>query len=112
MSGHKPFSILRDGFSEERKKRIEEEKEKLILEMESQTSAYSVYKDLKHRILIQWSEKENCYLVFLPDFSKEKKWFACGDSYEEALKNGLEQMRELILKAEHNDELPPPVPEI
>jgi antitoxin HicB len=33
---------------------------------------------LKYRVLIQWSEEDNCYLVSLPDLSKNQIWVTHG----------------------------------
>ena len=68
--------------------------------------------NLKYRIIIQWSDENNCFLVSLPDLSKEQKWVTHGDSYEEALKNGLEVMEELIYIAETDGVKLPPIPQL
>ncbi len=67
---------------------------------------------LKYRILIQWSEEDNCYLVSLPDLSQKQKWVTHGDTYQEALENGLELMEELIYIAEMDGQTLPSVPEL
>ena len=43
--------------------------------------------DLKYRILIQWSNEDNCFLVALPDFKEEQQWVTHGETYEEAVIN-------------------------
>ena len=68
---------------------------------------------LKYRIIIQWSEEDNCYLVALPDFPSETQiWVTHGDTYEEALKHGLEVMEELILIAQDENKPLPEVPQL
>jgi antitoxin HicB len=68
---------------------------------------------LKYRVVIQWSEEDNCYLVALPDFpAKTQIWITHGDTYEEALKHGLEVMEELILIAQEESKPLPKVPEL
>lgn len=66
---------------------------------------------MKYRILIQWSDEDNCYLVSLPDLSQKQVWVTHGDTYEEALKHGLEVMEELILIAQEEGTLPQ-IPEL
>lgn len=61
---------------------------------------------MKYRILIQWSDEDNCYLVSLPDLSQKQVWVTHGDTYEEALKHGLEVMEELMLIAKEEGTLP------
>jgi len=69
--------------------------------------------NLKYRILIQWSDEDNCYLVALPDFPSEiQTWVTHGDTYEEALKHGLEVMEELILIAQDEGKPLPKVPQL
>ena len=67
---------------------------------------------MKYRVLIQWSDEDNCYLVSLPDLSQKQVWVTHGDTYEEALKHGLEVMEELILVAEAEEKPLPKIPEL
>lgn len=46
-------------------------------------------------MLIQWSEKDNCYLVCLPDFPGQQ-WRTHGKTYTEAVANGVEVLELLI----------------
>ncbi len=46
-------------------------------------------KKLKYRIVIQWSDEDNCYLVGLPDFPGQK-WRTHGNTYAESVKNAEE----------------------
>ena len=63
---------------------------------------------LKYRIVIQWSDEDNCYLVSLPDFPGQQ-WRTHGDTYAEAVKNGEEVLESLIeVYRELGEPLPQP----
>ncbi|MBE9116228.1 type II toxin-antitoxin system HicB family antitoxin [Lusitaniella coriacea LEGE 07157] len=63
---------------------------------------------LKYPMVIQWSEEDNCFLVGFPDFPGQK-WRSHGDSYEEAVANGIEALESLIISYEAVSEpLPKP----
>jgi len=65
-------------------------------------------KKLKYRIVIQWSDEDNCYLVGLPDFPGQK-WRTHGNTYAESVKNAeevLESLMELYQKL--GESLPEP----
>ena len=65
---------------------------------------------LKYRILIQWSNEDNCFLVALPDFKDEQQWVTHGETYEEAFQNALEVMDLLIeIYREKGKSLPMPL---
>lgn len=52
----------------------------------------------KYQITIAWSNEDNCYLAYLPDFANEiMQPVTHGDNYQDALNSGLEVMDELIL---------------
>jgi len=52
----------------------------------------------KYQITIVWSQEDECYLVSIPDFADEiMQPVSHGNTYQEALQNGLEVMEELIL---------------
>lgn len=52
----------------------------------------------KYQITIAWSQEDECYLAYLPDFAEEvMQPVTHGDTYQEALQHGLEVMEELIL---------------
>jgi antitoxin HicB len=57
--------------------------------------------------VIQWSEKDDCFLVSLPDFPCQK-WRSHGHTYEEAVRNGKEALESLIISYQSDGE---PVPE-
>jgi antitoxin HicB len=53
----------------------------------------------KYQITIAWSQEDNCYLVYLPDFTDEiMQPVSHGNTYQEALQHGLEVMEELIVQ--------------
>ncbi|MDJ0797319.1 MAG: type II toxin-antitoxin system HicB family antitoxin [Calothrix sp. MO_167.B12] len=62
----------------------------------------------KYQMLIQWSEGDNCFLVGFPDFPGQL-WRTHGDSYSEAVNNGIEALESLIMAYEATgEELPKP----
>ena len=53
----------------------------------------------KYQITIAWSQEDECYLAYLPDFADEiMQPVTYGDTYQLALQNGLDVMEELILQ--------------
>ncbi len=62
---------------------------------------------MKYTIIIQWSEEDNCFVVFLPEFKNEMQPITHGETYEEALKNGKEVL-ELIVEEYQEDGKPLP----
>jgi predicted RNase H-like HicB family nuclease len=66
---------------------------------------------MKYSITIQWSEEDNCFVVFLPEFKDVMQPVTHGDTYEEALKNAQEVLELLIESALNNNE-PLPKPNI
>jgi predicted RNase H-like HicB family nuclease len=65
---------------------------------------------MKYTIVLQWSDEDNCFVVFLPEFSKNvMQPVTHGETYEEALKNGQEVL-ELIMEEYQEDgkDLPQP----
>ncbi len=62
----------------------------------------------KYQMLIQWSLEDNCFLVGFPDFTGQR-WRTHGDTYEEAVANGIEALESLIMAYEAtNEPLPQP----
>lgn len=51
---------------------------------------------MKYTIVIQWSDEDKCYIVFLPEFEDVMQPCTHGDTYEEALKNAKEVIEMLI----------------
>jgi hypothetical protein len=54
---------------------------------------------MKYTITIQWSDEDNCFVVFLPEFEDVMQPVTHGDTYEEALKNAQEVLELLIESA-------------
>ena len=45
---------------------------------------------MKYTIVIQWSDKDNCFVVFLPEFETVMQPVTHGETYEEAFQNAQE----------------------
>lgn len=76
--------------------------------MQLKPSESSKTDQLKYRMLIQWSEEDQCFLVNLPDFPGQR-WRTHGSTYEEAVANGKEAIDSLILAYQADGEsLPEP----
>lgn len=45
---------------------------------------------MKYTIVIQWSDKDNCFVVFLPEFETVMQPVTHGEIYEEAFQNAQE----------------------
>lgn len=64
--------------------------------------------NLKYQMLIQWSEEDKCFLVGFPDFPGQQ-WRTHGDTYQEAVVNGIEALEALAAAYEATGEsLPRP----
>ena len=61
---------------------------------------------LKYQIVIQWSEEDDCFLVGFPDFPGQQ-WRTHGDTYEEAVTQGIEALESLVIAYEASGELLP-----
>jgi predicted RNase H-like HicB family nuclease len=59
---------------------------------------------MKYSITIQWSDEDNCFVVFLPEFKDVMQPVTHGDTYEEALKNAQEVLELMIKSALNNNE--------
>lgn len=64
----------------------------------------------KYRMIIAWSDEDQCYLVSLPEFPGHP-WRTHGDTYEEAARNGIEVIESLVLAYETTGE-PLPMPHL
>jgi antitoxin HicB len=63
---------------------------------------------LKYQLVIQWSEKDDSFLVGFPDFVGQQ-WRTHGETYEEAVINGIEVLESLVIAYEATGEtLPEP----
>ena len=49
---------------------------------------------LNYSIVIQWSKKDNCFVVTLPEWGELCQTY--GDTYEEALRNGKEVLQLMV----------------
>lgn len=66
----------------------------------------------KYRINIIWSEKNECYLVELPEFTNQvQQFFTHGDTYEEALNNAQEVL-DLLIEDYQAEGKPLPQPQV
>ena len=65
---------------------------------------------MKYTIVIQWSDEDNCFVVFLPEFSQNvMQPVTHGETYEEALKNGQEVLQSIMEEyQEEGKDLPQP----
>ncbi|MGD1897215.1 MAG: type II toxin-antitoxin system HicB family antitoxin [Phormidesmis sp.] len=62
----------------------------------------------KYQMVIQWSDDDNCFLVGLPDFPGQQ-WRTHGDTYEEAVAQGIEAIESLVISYDTlGDSLPEP----
>ena len=57
-----------------------------------------------YSIVIQWSEKDNCFVASLPEWDNRN---AQGDSYEKALANAQEVLKSLVDSSVSQGELLP-----
>lgn len=64
---------------------------------------------MKYTLIVQWSEIDNCFVVFLPEFEDVMQPCAHGDSYQEAVTNAQEVIDLLIQTySEENKLMPTP----
>ena len=64
--------------------------------------------NLKYQMIIQWSEEDDCFLVGFPDFPGQT-WRTHGDTYQEAVNNGIEALESLVIAYQTTGEnLPQP----
>jgi antitoxin HicB len=61
---------------------------------------------MKYEMTIAWSDENDCYLVGFPDFPGQK-WRTHGETYEMAVRNGVEALESLIMAYEASGELLP-----
>ncbi|MDJ0580141.1 type II toxin-antitoxin system HicB family antitoxin [Crocosphaera sp.] len=62
---------------------------------------------MKYTIVIQWSNEDNCFVVFLPEFEDVMQPVTHGETYQEAFENAQEVL-ELLTESliEENKPLP------
>ena len=64
---------------------------------------------MKYTIVIQWSEEDNCFVVFLPEFEDVMQPVTHGETYDEAFQNAQEVLQLLVEAAlEEGKALPTP----
>lgn len=66
-------------------------------------------RELKYTIIVQWSNKDNCYVVFLPDFEDVMQPVTHGESYQEAFQNAQDVL-ELLVESALDEGKPLPAP--
>jgi antitoxin HicB len=54
---------------------------------------------MKYTIIIQWSEEDSCFVVFLPEFEDVMQPVTHGDTYDEAFQNAQEVLDLLVESA-------------
>ncbi len=60
-----------------------------------------------YTILIQWSDEDNCFVVFSPEFTNLMQPCTHGDTYLEAVQNSQELLELLVETAIKNGETLP-----
>ena len=67
---------------------------------------------MKYRILIQWSDEDNCYMVILPDWEDVVlQPVTDGATYEEAARKG-EDMLAFLIQTFQQEGTPLPEPKV
>ena len=51
---------------------------------------------MKYSMKIEWSEEDNCYVVFLPEFTKVMQPVSDGKTYIEAAENGSDALESIV----------------
>lgn len=51
---------------------------------------------MKYTIIIQWSNEDNCFVVFLPEFEDVMQPVTHGETYQEAFDNAQEVLELLV----------------
>ena len=54
---------------------------------------------MKYTIVIQWSEADDCFVVFLPEFENVMQPVTHGETYAEAFQNAQEVLELLVESA-------------
>ncbi|MDJ0843078.1 type II toxin-antitoxin system HicB family antitoxin [Crocosphaera sp.] len=62
---------------------------------------------MKYTIVIQWSEEDQCFVVFLPEFENVMQPVTHGETYQEAFKNAQEVLELLVDSAISEGQLLP-----
>lgn len=64
---------------------------------------------MKYTIVIHWSDEDQCYVVFLPEFEDVMQPCTHGDTYEEALRN-VQEVLDLLIETTLEEGKPLPMP--
>lgn len=65
------------------------------------------HQSMRYTILIQWSDEDNCFVVFLPEFTDVMQPCTHGNTYLEAIQNAQEVIELLVETAiEKGEPLP------
>jgi predicted RNase H-like HicB family nuclease len=59
---------------------------------------------MQYTILLQWSDEDNCFVVFLPEFTNVVQPCTHGNTYLEAVQNAQEVIELLVESAIENGE--------
>jgi antitoxin HicB len=51
---------------------------------------------MKYSMQIEWSEEDDCYVVFLPEFTKAMQPVSDGKTYMEAAQNGSDALESIV----------------
>jgi antitoxin HicB len=51
---------------------------------------------MKYSMKIEWSDEDNCYVVFLPEFTRAMQPVSDGNTYIEAAQKGEEALTSII----------------
>lgn len=51
---------------------------------------------MKYTIVIQWSDEDDCFVVFLPEFEDVMQPVTHGETYEEAFQNAQDVLELLV----------------
>ncbi len=62
---------------------------------------------MKYTIVIQWSEEDQCFVVFLPEFENVMQPVTHGETYQEAFNNAQEVLELLVDSALSEGQLLP-----
>lgn len=65
------------------------------------------HQSMRYTILVQWSDEDNCFVVFLPEFTDVMQPCSHGNTYLEAIQNAQEVIELLVETAiEKGEPLP------
>lgn len=65
------------------------------------------HQSMRYTIFIQWSDEDNCFVVFLPEFTNVMQPCTHGNTYLEAIQNAQEVIELLVESAiEKGEPLP------